>query len=276
MKIEAGGTYECGCGAIVKYGQGHEHLFHEAIRRLDICAANMPTKEDDGRWWLLADGIIVRFCPAHLDGEGATPDYWRGDRWLTAQECSERGLEVTHPTQAMQERVTVLVAPPARKPVEFKVGDKVRYWSKDRNAWRETTVASVRGDCLWGYWQNPGGGGRSAYQSFVWADRCEHIEPAREGDAPPIILKPSETIEYVPPPARSEQEKLDYFRSVLWPQVPKPFALGQLPAPTTKPEPCACCGGGGWVRLTALQRSAMLASGIDPSQGTRAKCPECK
>ena len=267
MKIEAGGVYEFDCDCIqeAKGPSGNQPCSPECgiystrppVRRLDICAANMPTKDDVGRYFRSASGVIP-FCRGHLENSSSYgPGYWKGDRWLTAKEVAERGLQATHESQvsatwqaqtlegaALADAVAKAEQKAARAPGEFRVGDRVRWtFGGDTDTGVVKYVGSTYITALWD---------KTGVEEAAIITRVELLEPARGLEVASQPTGSEVACASQPSPAPSFTDWL-FARK----PDPVPWPLWQgAEAPKVARE-CACCRDGSGV-LTDLS-----------------KCPEC-
>lgn len=296
-RLIPGHVYELDNGELGHFfGPGHANnrwpsSLPKPIRDLTISAETPITASDAGRWAAgpgepcthvrdnrasgFADAPFAGCVGCAPDGTTVAPAWSKGrgrvpyiTRWLSRAECKARGLDAQHPTQRWDE--------PARKPGEFRVGDRVRV-TRTKSPCNQGDTGEVRGHSRFGKevigirfdFCRPG-----AFHSLEalepGLERCEEgrgwflltkelelIEPAREGEpctTPPAGLP---TPQESSPPAPSDS--VEYFRSVLWPEAPPAFPLGQRVEPEVRRELCPCC----------RDNMALRANLIRP-------CPECE
>ncbi len=136
-----------------------------------------------------------------------------------------------------------------RKPGEFRVGDRVRSVYGDHFDCC-AVVTRMKGEMIFGIWRGMFGG-QPGYESeaeeSVSAASCTLIEPAspalpaREGDVIGSTHGVENRARADSPPAPSDP--VEYFRSVLWPEAPPAFPLGQRVEPEVRREKCPTCKG---------------------------------
>ena len=152
----------------------------------------------------------------------------------------------------------------ARKPGEFRVGDRVRVTyaitaSDEKHVGQTYTVDQVVTGCGVGVEEL-----LSEAFTYTQIELIEHPQPAREGDVVGSAHGAENRARAESPPAPSADSEsydpVEYFRSVLWPKVPPAFPLGQRKEPVVRREPCPTCHEG---RI------------FFPDTRQVADCPEC-
>lgn len=202
---------------------------------LRIDAEHPIQASDVGRKYTDANGEHVYTADDIHVGIGAK--IVSGFRWLSRAECKARGLDAQHPTQRDE---------PARKPGEFRVGDRVRVVCAILSCEVEmigkeyvVTGVSMSGSNVMLF----------GYPVSMARHQLNLIEPAREGEdastrkgdgASPAMQ--GESSQASSPPAPSDYERLaDFFRDKR--PLPVPFELGRKVEAVARREACPTCKG---------------------------------